>query len=96
MTLVTVLHCRTKCDVADGQYVQLMVWAPVGHAFAFVRDNDVFYQSVHCPAPNAQRITNSPDYVFNGIADWVYEGNCHFLLLDGFMRVTWYFVCINN
>lgn len=67
--------CRNKLEVADGQRIQLLVWAPVGQAFAFVMENDVFYQSVHYPTPNAQRITNSSDLVFNGIADWVYEGN---------------------
>lgn len=51
-----------------------MVWAPVGHAFAFVQDNDLFYQSVHLPTPNTQRITDTPNDVLSGIADWIYEG----------------------
>lgn len=52
----------------------MLVWAPVGHAIAYVLDNDVFYQSVHYPTQNTQRITNTSNTIFNGIADWVYEG----------------------
>lgn len=68
---------RKQVRVADGKRIQLLVWAPVGSGLAFVVDNDVYYQSEDDRSGTSstyKRITTSPRDIYNGVADWVYEG----------------------
>ena len=59
-------------DIADR--LQMASWSPSGHALAVVRDNDLYYLSDISAPP--ERLTNSgrKGLIFNGIADWLYEG----------------------
>ena len=45
-----------------------------GHALAVVKDNDLYYLEDISALP--ERLTNSglEGLIFNGIADWLYEG----------------------
>lgn len=59
---------------AGAVYAQVVVWAPVGSALAFVVGNDIYYRP-EATAPSV-RITNTgvQDTIYNGVPDWVYEG----------------------
>ncbi|WVQ85041.1 hypothetical protein IAT38_007205 [Cryptococcus sp. DSM 104549] len=52
-------------------------WAPVGHAIAFVSDNDLYVvpeSEMASSKPEPVRVTNDgSSVVFNGVPDWVYE-----------------------
>ena len=65
--------------------VQAAVWAPAGRSLAVVHGNDVFYvpdvdrtRDVDAVGDGGvvRRITNTgkEGIVFNGVADWLYEG----------------------
>ncbi|KAL1124200.1 hypothetical protein AAG570_001970, partial [Ranatra chinensis] len=64
-------------DVNGNQIlIQLVVWAPVGNAYAYVYLNDIYYRS----SPREQLIqeyrlthTGRPGTIYNGVPDWVYE-----------------------
>ena len=61
-------------DAAD--YIQMAEWSPLGHSLAIVVENDLYYQEDASAKGQAKRITNTgkQGLVFNGIADWLYEG----------------------
>ncbi|CAH0557866.1 unnamed protein product [Brassicogethes aeneus] len=52
--------------------LQLVVWAPVGNALAFVFDNSIYYRKSANEGEPVLIATGSP-VVYNGIPDWVYE-----------------------
>ena len=65
--------------------IQAAVWSPVGHALALVHGNDVYYvddvdeirdlDAVGDPGVVRRLTTSGVDgVVFNGVADWLYEG----------------------
>uniref|UniRef100_A0A7E4ZW03 Dipeptidyl aminopeptidase-like protein 6 n=1 Tax=Panagrellus redivivus TaxID=6233 RepID=A0A7E4ZW03_PANRE len=53
--------------------IQVLAWNPKDHDFAFVHENDIYYQEK--PGTKAvKRITTSGNAtVLNGVADWIYE-----------------------
>lgn len=55
--------------------LQSVTWAPKGNALAFVKDNDIYYRPFANASQN-HRITNTGVFgvVYNGVPDWVYEG----------------------
>ena len=67
-------------DIADR--LQMARWSPSGHALAVVRDNDLYYLPDISARP--ERLTNSgrPGLIFNGIADWLYEGKDETIFKD--------------
>lgn len=64
---------RIPITIEGNPDLLLVVWAPVGYGLAVVYKNNLFYKE----NPKAQevRITNDPEFVYNGVPDWVYEGN---------------------
>jgi len=56
----------------DDLWIQLVRWSPQGHSLAFVFSNNLYYRAND---GTIQKLTDdgSPG-IFNGIADWVYEG----------------------
>lgn len=59
--------------IANHQRLQLCIFGG-GHSLAYVLDNDVYYLPEN--AADAIRLTSDgiPDVIYNGHADWVYEG----------------------
>lgn len=56
-------------------YLQNFIWGPSGTSCAFVYLNNIFYKA-NLTAEPQQISTNGQLYVvYNGIPDWVYEGN---------------------
>jgi hypothetical protein len=74
---VSVGVCRTYSLVAGGALLQLVLLAPVGSALAYVLDNDIYYRSSSYDGTEERRITFSgiPGIFYNGVPDWVYEGD---------------------
>ncbi|XP_045470312.1 venom dipeptidyl peptidase 4-like isoform X2 [Harmonia axyridis] len=62
---------RIPITIEGNSDLLLVVWAPVGYGLAVVYKNNLFYKE----NPKAQevRITNDPEFVYNGVPDWVYE-----------------------
>ena len=53
-------------------------WSPVDHSLAVVVDNDLYFiQDASVEGGNAKRLTETgrEGLIFNGIADWLYEGD---------------------
>jgi hypothetical protein len=69
--------CRTYSLVAGGALLQLVRLAPSGNALAYVLDNDIYYRSSGYGGTEEKRITFSgiPGVFYNGVPDWVYEGD---------------------
>ena len=72
-------------EVADR--IQMAEWSPVGHSLAIVVENDLYYLEDATAFGQAKRLTTSgtADLIFNGIADWLYEGEMKFsfyLMMD--------------
>jgi len=65
--------------VAGGALLQLVRLAPVGNALVFVLDNDIYYRSSSSFGAEEKRVTFNgvPGIFYNGVPDWVYEGNSH-------------------
>jgi dipeptidyl-peptidase-4 len=63
--------------VAGGALLQLVRLAPLGNALAYVLDNDIFYRPSSYGGTEEKRITfnGNPGVVYNGVPDWVYEGD---------------------
>uniref|UniRef100_A0A914DZS9 Uncharacterized protein n=1 Tax=Acrobeloides nanus TaxID=290746 RepID=A0A914DZS9_9BILA len=58
----------------DEENVQVLLWNPMGNDFAFVHDNDIYYQTNPKSSSEAKRITKDADAaILNGVADWLYE-----------------------
>lgn len=54
--------------------VSTAVFAPKGHALAYVRDNDLYIVGSPGGADHARRVTSDGSKtVFNGVPDWIYE-----------------------
>ena len=62
--------------------LQMALWSPVGHALAVVKENDLYYLEDITAQP--ERLTNSgvQGLIFNGIADWLYEGQKYFKFMS--------------
>ena len=57
--------------------IQVALWSPTGKSIVFVHGNDIYYQrDASAPFSSIQRVTSNgkPGAVFNGVADWLYEG----------------------
>ncbi|KAI1708318.1 prolyl oligopeptidase family domain-containing protein [Ditylenchus destructor] len=53
--------------------VKVLVWNPKGNDYAYVKENDLYYQSSP-EDKTSHRITDDSDFdVLNGVADWLYE-----------------------
>ncbi|KAJ8921034.1 hypothetical protein NQ315_015830 [Exocentrus adspersus] len=71
--LIIDLNTGSRYDLpAANQSLQLVVWAPVDNALAYVFENNIFYKS-SVTAEQTLAITSSSGFVSNGIPDWVYE-----------------------
>jgi hypothetical protein len=64
-----------KAEIADR--IQMSLWSPIAHSMAIVVDNDLYYIEDVTVKGRAKRLTTSgkPGLIFNGVADWLYEGN---------------------
>jgi len=63
--------------------VQLAVWSPKGHSLAVVYRNDLYYVAdVDKQGDKAVKLTHDgrEGVVFNGIPDWLYEGESYIFL----------------
>lgn len=56
-------------------YLELAVWGPQGNALAFVQNNNIYYRSSVNDATIQISTDGKPGTIYNGVADWVYEGN---------------------
>jgi len=76
---VSTCVCRSYSPVAGGALLQLVRLAPVGNALVFVLDNDIYYRSSSTFGAEEKRVTFNgvPGIFYNGVPDWVYEGNSH-------------------
>lgn len=54
----------------------MVEWSPVDHSLAVVVANDLYFMKDPLTGGKAKRLTESgkEGLVFNGIADWLYEG----------------------
>lgn len=75
---------RSLAALADGQELSTAFWAPRGSALAYVLNNDIYYhQLIGARAVETRRVTfdGELEAVYNGIPDWVYEGQPGYNLL---------------
>lgn len=58
------------------RWLQLAEWGPTGSQLVLVQDNDLYYKASGSAQSRVVRLTSSgkPGVVFNGIPDWLYEG----------------------
>jgi hypothetical protein len=84
--------CRTYSLVAGGALLQLVLLAPVGSALAYVLDNDIYYRSSSYDGTEEKRVTFSgiPGIFYNGVPDWVYEGDSLPCILFRRLLVTFF------
>ena len=63
-------------DVGQAERMQMAEWSPVDHSLAVVVDNDLYFMKDASEGGNAKRLTETGQegLIFNGIADWLYEG----------------------
>lgn len=68
---------------AEPDLIQYLEWSPNNQAIAFVYGNNVYYR----PTPDAATVqvsttgnTDPLNAIFNGVADWVYEGKNRYLV----------------
>lgn len=66
--------------LAGGERLQLFQWSPSGNAAVYVLDNDVFYLATVTATPWRVSVDGEPGVLYNGVADWVYEGNARLCL----------------
>ena len=66
-------------DVGQADRIQMAEWSPVDHSLAIVVANDLYYIKNASVGGQAKRLTESgkEGLIFNGIADWLYEGECY-------------------
>ncbi|KAK9869862.1 hypothetical protein WA026_003587 [Henosepilachna vigintioctopunctata] len=62
---------RIPLTIEGNADLLLVVWAPVGYGLAAVYKNNLYYKE--SPLSQEIRITHDPEFVYNGVADWVYE-----------------------
>ncbi|CAK1551630.1 unnamed protein product [Leptosia nina] len=64
----------TPPDVSEANAnLQNFKWAPSGTGFAFVYENNVYYQSNMTNDPVQVTSSGQSNVIYNGIPDWVYE-----------------------
>ena len=65
-----------KGDPEVGDLLQMAQWSPIGHSLAIVLGNDLYYLEDASSMTQSKRLTTNgaTDLLFNGIADWLYEG----------------------
>ncbi len=84
-------------DAAD--HIQMTQWSPKEHALAFVMENDLYYME-DCSVSQAKRLTTSgrQGLIFNGIADWLYEGITKNITIFRCSKTQWILskICIRN
>jgi dipeptidyl-peptidase-4 len=71
--------------LADGQLLSMALWAPKGSALVYVLDNDIYYHQLTGESVETRRLTfdGRAQAVYNGVPDWVYEGQIfHHYSLD--------------
>lgn len=55
--------------------LQLVKWSPIGHSLAIVDHNNIYYiQDVNNLTSTVQLTFTGGSELYNGIPDWVYEG----------------------
>ncbi|KAG8432370.1 hypothetical protein GDO86_016852 [Hymenochirus boettgeri] len=54
-------------------FIQYIVWAPVGHKLAYVWNNNIYIKMVPEDIHTAVTTNGEQNKIFNGIPDWVYE-----------------------
>lgn len=72
----------TKLQPADTpeneqKELQLVKWAPNGNGVAFVADYNIYYRENAEASTQPRKLTtdgSEEQAIYNGIADWVYEG----------------------
>lgn len=72
-TLHTLILFRTITNIGGGELLNLCVLSPNGYPVAFVKENNVFVQTI---TGDEVQLTNDGinGVVYNGVPDWVYEG----------------------
>ncbi|KAF7639718.1 hypothetical protein Mgra_00000639 [Meloidogyne graminicola] len=53
--------------------VRVLVWNPKGDDFAYVYNNNIFYQSDPLAIKSLQITNDTSEDILNGVADWLYE-----------------------
>jgi len=53
--------------------IQVLAWNPVGNDFAYVHNNNIYYQKGPGTKEVIQVTTTGNESVLNGVADWLYE-----------------------
>lgn len=57
--------------------LQLAKWSPVGHSLAIVDHYNLYYIQTVTDLRSVVQLTTTGDFeIYNGIPDWVYEGEC--------------------
>uniref|UniRef100_A0A4W3HAA7 Dipeptidylpeptidase IV N-terminal domain-containing protein n=1 Tax=Callorhinchus milii TaxID=7868 RepID=A0A4W3HAA7_CALMI len=58
----------------QGSVLQYAAWGASGNQLVYILENNIYYQqTAHSPA-RALTSSGKDGVIFNGIADWVYEG----------------------
>nr|CAI5837059.1 unnamed protein product [Callosobruchus analis] len=71
--MVLDLKTDEKYEVIQGSApAQLVIWAPVGNALAYVFENNIYYKKSP-KETSAVAITSTIGYISNGVPDWVNE-----------------------
>jgi len=70
--------CRrveTVLAVNESTPLQLAIWTPRGNALIYVYQNNIYYRP-QAEVPNDYQITDTGVFgtIYNGVPDWVYEG----------------------
>ena len=68
---------RTVTPLANNELISLVEWSPVDSSIIYILNNDIYYHQLINNRIETRRITfdGQDEIFFNGIADWVYEGN---------------------
>lgn len=62
----------------DSVFLQLASWAPRGNALVYVYQNNIYYRPEAEMAVDYQITdTGVVGTIYNGVPDWVYEGEFH-------------------
>lgn len=71
---------RIFYDIADKNQTQFAKWSPVGHNLIYVYKNNIYYVESPESADNPSAVTTNgiEGVIYNGAADWVYEGKPRF------------------
>lgn len=63
--------------IASDKHVQLAKWVPDSNGLVFIMDNNVYYRRGPGLESKEIQLTHDgePGVKYNGVTDWVYEGN---------------------